>query len=113
VPLARAFQPQLILVSSGYDPQKGDPLGGLGFSETAFQWMAARLLTLAQETGAAGPLCFLEGGYVPHMVAASIVATLKGLAGDSPPFEPAVSDGERKDVLAALENVRPYWEVAL
>jgi acetoin utilization deacetylase AcuC-like enzyme len=113
VPLARAFKPQLILVSSGYDPQKGDPLGGLGFSEAAFQWMAARLLALAQEVGAAGPLCFLEGGYVPQMVAASIVATLRGLEGDSPPFAPAVSDGERRDVLAALENVKPYWEKVL
>jgi acetoin utilization deacetylase AcuC-like enzyme len=112
-PLARAFRPQLILVSSGYDPQKGDPLGGLGLSEAAFQWMAARLLALAQDVGAAGPLCFLEGGYVPHMVAASIVATLKGLGGESPPFERVISNGEREDVLAALENVKPYWEGVL
>ncbi len=112
-PLARAFKPQLILVSSGYDPQKGDPLGGLGLSEGAFQWMAARLLALAQEVGAAGPLCFLEGGYVPHMLAASIVATLRGLGGESPPFERVISDGERSDVLEALEAVKPYWEGVL
>ncbi len=28
-PLARAFKPQLVLVSAGYDAQKGDPLGDL------------------------------------------------------------------------------------
>ena len=49
----------------GYDPQTGDPLGDLRFSQTSFQWMAARLVQLAEEMGAAGPLCFLEGGYRP------------------------------------------------
>jgi acetoin utilization deacetylase AcuC-like enzyme len=113
VPLARAFKPQLLLVSAGYDPQTGDPLGGLRFSEAAFQWMAARLLALAQEVGAAGPLCFLEGGYVPHMLAASIVATLKGLGGETPPFERKASLDERADVLEALAAVKPYWQGVL
>ncbi len=112
-PLARAFRPQLVLVSAGYDPQKGDPLGDLRFSEAAFQWMAARLLALAREVGAAGPLCFLEGGYVPHMLAASIVATLKGLKGEVPPFEREISDDERADVLEALAVVKPYWQGVL
>ncbi len=113
VPLARAFRPQLLLVSAGYDPQKGDPLGDLRFSEEAFQWMAARLLALAQEVGAAGPLCFLEGGYVPQMLAASIVATLKGLGGETPPFERKVSEDERADVMEALAAVKPYWQGVL
>ncbi len=112
-PLTRAFRPQLILVSAGYDPQKGDPLGDLRYSEAAFQWMAARLLALAQDVGAAGPLCFLEGGYVPHMLAASIVATLRGLGGEAPPFERVISDDERADVLGTLEAVKPYWQGVL
>ncbi|MFH0917357.1 MAG: histone deacetylase [bacterium] len=112
-PVARAFKPQLVLVSAGYDPQEGDPLGDLRFSEASFQWMAARLLALTQEVGAAGPLCFLEGGYVPDMLAASIVATLKGLLGESPPFERVVSDTELGDVRDALEEVRPYWKGVL
>jgi acetoin utilization deacetylase AcuC-like enzyme len=75
--------------------------------------MAARLLGLAKEVGAAGPLCFLEGGYVPHMLAASIVATLRGLGGEIPPFERRISDGERTDVLEALEVAKPYWQGVL
>lgn len=112
-PLTRAFKPQLVLVSAGYDPQEGDPLGDLRFSRASFQWMAASLLALTQEVGGAGPLCFLEGGYVPDMLAASIVATLKGLLGESPPLERVVSDAERGDVGEALEEVRPYWKGAL
>ncbi len=111
-PLARAYQPQLILVSAGYDPQKGDPLGDLQFSQSAFQWMAARLVQMAEQAGAAGPICFLEGGYVPDMMAASIVATVRGLAGDMPEFSPAVTADERADVREALEEIKPYWKGA-
>lgn len=112
LPLARAFRPQLILVSAGYDAQKGDPLGDLTFSQTAYQWMSARLVQIAQEVGAAGPLCFLEGGYSPSLLAASVVATIRGLGGDLPAFAPAVSPDERADVREALEEVKPYWKDA-
>ncbi len=112
-PLARAFQPQLILVSAGYDSERGDPLGGLCFSRSSFQWMAAFLLDLGRDIGAPGPLCFLEGGYVPNMMAASAVATIKGLLGESPPFMPAISDDERADVRETLETLKPYWKGVL
>jgi len=111
-PLARAFRPQLLLVSAGYDPQSGDPLGDLRFSRASFQWMSARLAQFAEETGAAGPLCFLEGGYVPEMMADSVVATLIGLGGEAPAFEPTVGAAERADVRETLEEVRPYWKAA-
>ena len=112
LPLARAFRPQLVLVSAGYDPQEGDILGGLCFSQDAFQWMAARLADLCQEVGAAGPVCFLEGGYVPEMAAKSIVATIKGLQGEEPEFERVASAEERADVREALEEAKPYWKGA-
>jgi acetoin utilization deacetylase AcuC-like enzyme len=111
-PLARAFKPQLVLVSAGYDAQKGDPLGDLCFSQTAYQWMAARLVQIAEEVGAAGPVCFLEGGYSPSMLARSVVATVRGLGGDMPEFNPAVTADERADVREALEEVKPYWKGA-
>ncbi|MCX8033057.1 MAG: histone deacetylase [Thermoleophilia bacterium] len=109
VPLARAFGPQLVLVSAGYDTQRGDPLGGLTFSQEAFQWMAATLRDLCDELGAAGPLFFLEGGYVPEMMVASVVATLRGVLGEKPVFEPHVSPDEKADVREALEEIKPYW----
>jgi len=112
-PVAAAFRPELVLVSAGYDPQKGDLLGGLEFSKDAFQWMAAFLLDLSQQVGALGPLCFLEGGYVPEMMAHSIVATLKGLQGETPTFERTATADERADVREALEEAKPYWKGAL
>lgn len=112
-PLGRAFQPQLILVSAGYDAQAGDPLGGLRFSQAAYQWMAGRLSLLAEELGAAGPLCFLEGGYRPDLLAGSVVATLRGLGGELPQFEPVPSADEEADVRETLEELKPFWRSVL
>jgi len=109
VPLGRAFRPQLLLVSAGYDTQRGDPLGGLTFSQDAFQWMAATLRDLCDELDAPGPLFFLEGGYVPDMMAASVVATLRGTLGEKPVFEPPLSPDEKADVREAIEEIKPYW----
>lgn len=113
LPVARAFRPQLVLVSAGYDSQLGDPLGGLSFSEEAFQWMGACLSELSEEVGAVGPVCTLEGGYVPKMQAESIVSTLRGMQGEKPVFDRAASADEGADVREALEEARPYWKSAL
>jgi acetoin utilization deacetylase AcuC-like enzyme len=109
-PLARAFAPQLILVSAGYDSQEGDPLGDLRLSTTAFQWMAARLSRLADTMGAAGPVCFLEGGYEPGMMARSIVATIRGLQGELPEFSPHVGPLEQAAVNATIAAIRDDWQ---
>jgi acetoin utilization deacetylase AcuC-like enzyme len=109
LPVAKAFRPQLVLVSAGYDPQEGDILGGLCYSQDAFQWMAATLAELCLETGAAGPICFLEGGYVPDMAAKSIVATIKGLQGEKPDFQNVATADEKADIREALEEARPHW----
>ena len=113
LPLGRAFRPQLILVSAGYDGQEGDPLGDLRFSKSSFQWMAAQLRALSMEIGAAGPLCFLEGGYVPALAAESIEATLHGLSGESPGLERPISEDERADVAATIHELKPFWKGVL
>ena len=108
-PLARAFRPELILASSGYDAQAGDPLGGLAFSQSAFQWMAWELGRLAEAVGAAGPICFLEGGYDPERLGRSVVATVKGLTGEPVAFAPVAAPVEVGAVAAALRVQAPYW----
>ncbi len=113
LPLAEAFNPQLVLVSAGYDAEQGDPLGGLAFSRDAFQWMAGCLAEYCDESGAAGPICFLEGGYVPQMAAESIVATIRGMQGHKPDFAKSASAEERADIREALEEAKPFWRNVL
>ncbi len=110
-PVLREFEPGLILISSGFDSQRGDPLGGLRLSPDAFHWMALRLSRAAEELGAAGPVCFLEGGYEPDLLAGSIVRTMEGLAGREVNFSPEVSASDRAEVAPTMSGLRKYWSV--
>jgi acetoin utilization deacetylase AcuC-like enzyme len=83
VPLARAYQPQLVLLSAGYDAHREDPLASCEVSETGFATMARSMRRVADEVGA--PLGgVLEGGYAVEALARSVVATLEvlGAVGD-------------------------------
>ena len=70
VPAVRAFAPDLVLVSAGFDAHKEDPLGGLGLTDAAFREVGAACATLAPRVAAV-----LEGGYnlatLPRLVAAA------------------------------------------
>lgn len=81
LPKLRAFQPELVLVSAGYDCHRDDPLGSMRVDENGFSAMTGRVLDLAQ-TFADGRIVFvLEGGYDPPALARSVVRTIQTLDG--------------------------------
>ncbi|UWP95387.1 histone deacetylase family protein [Aliiroseovarius crassostreae] len=59
----RRYQPELILVSAGFDAHRADPLAGLNWSTDDFAWLARRICDLADETCAGRVVSSLEGGY--------------------------------------------------
>lgn len=113
LPIAREYKPQLILISAGFDGESGDPLGDLQYSEQVYQWMAAQLVELAKQCGAAPPVGFLEGGYSPKMMADALVSTLRGLLGEAPHFEVETSPAEQQDVGKTVDALYPYWRRVL
>jgi acetoin utilization deacetylase AcuC-like enzyme len=83
VPVARRFQPELILVSAGFDPHWADQLAMMRVTVTGFVQMAIILKELAAEL-CQGRLVFtLEGGYNLRVVASSIRAIFDMLLGNS------------------------------
>ena len=74
-------QPELVLVSAGYDCLSGDPLGGLMLEPSDLYAMTSRVMELATATADGRVAVVLEGGYVPARVGAGVVATLRALAG--------------------------------
>ena len=83
VPVARGFQPQLILVSAGFDAHWADQLAMMRVSIKGFAQMVMILKELAAEL-CRGRLVFtLEGGYNLQVVASSIKATHDVLLGNS------------------------------
>lgn len=78
VPAATAFEPQLVLVSAGFDAHLDDPLAGCRLESASFGRMARRVRELARTLGA--PLgAVLEGGYAPAALAESVEATMAAL----------------------------------
>lgn len=63
LPALSAFQPELILVSAGFDGHKADPLAALGLEEADFAWAAKRLREIALQQCKGMVVSTLEGGY--------------------------------------------------
>jgi acetoin utilization deacetylase AcuC-like enzyme len=76
LPAVRAFAPELILVSAGFDAHEADPLAELRLHTEDYATVARRLAALAGETGARGTAWCLEGGYDLAALPASVVAVL-------------------------------------
>ncbi len=108
-PLARAFAPQLLLISAGYDAHRDDPLADCRVSEEGYAAIARAVRAVAEEVGA--PLgCVLEGGYALEPLARSVAATARGL---SEPGEaagvPASTGAAAAAVGAAREHFGRWW----
>ena len=83
VPAARRFNPQLILVSTGYDGHWADPLAMMNLSVSGFALMAGTIKGLADELCGGRLALTLEGGYNLEALAASIKATFDVLLGNA------------------------------
>ncbi len=71
----RRFEPELLLVSCGFDAHVEDPLAGLRLSTEAFGELARRATQLAPRVAAV-----LEGGYNLRTLPALVEAALEGFA---------------------------------
>ncbi len=80
-PAIRAFQPELIMVSSGFDPSAFDPLGRMSVTSGGFKGIAERLLALADEVCGGRIVFSHEGGYSPVHVPFCGLAVLEALTG--------------------------------
>lgn len=81
-PVAWRFQPQLILVSAGYDAHWDDPLASLVLSVAGYTAIAQALKELAGELCDGRLVLTLEGGYHLDALAYSVLNTFAVLLGD-------------------------------
>ena len=74
------FRPNAILLSSGFDAHRRDPLGGMGVTEQAYGEITKRIVEAAQRHAAGRVLSLLEGGYDMEGLAASVDEHVRALA---------------------------------
>ena len=83
LPALRAFAPEALVISAGFDAWKNDPLGGMRVSEEGFAQWGRWLGQLAREACSARLVALLEGGYdvpsLPRLVEAFLGSVEAGV----------------------------------
>jgi acetoin utilization deacetylase AcuC-like enzyme len=105
IPLARSYEPQLVLLSAGFDAHARDPLANCEVSDEGFALMAGSARRLADELGC-GLGVVLEGGYDLDGLVGGLLAVLAVAGADEAPAAPELA----VDPLAA--DARERWGVA-
>ncbi|MGQ0534753.1 MAG: histone deacetylase family protein [Methanobacteriota archaeon] len=90
VPVCRAFAPDAILVSAGFDAHALDPLGGLLLVAPTYHETVRRLAAVTPNVA-----CVLEGGYSLEALERSVVAAAAALAGRPCPATEEARPGVR------------------
>lgn len=112
MPLATAFQPELVLISAGYDAHRDDPLGECAVTDAGFAEMTRSVVRTC--TALDVPLgCVLEGGYGLDALARGVATTMEVMA----EAEAGRMSGDRRSdqrephplTRQALERLRPFW----
>lgn len=84
VDLATKVQPQLVLISAGFDAHREDPIGSLELETEDFLRLTKTVLTVAQEYAGGRTVSLLEGGYNPQRLAECVEVHLNELLTDRP-----------------------------
>jgi acetoin utilization deacetylase AcuC-like enzyme len=100
LPIVQAYDPQLVLVSAGFDAGAGDPLAGMRVSAAGFSAIADLCVSSAGGSAKGRVLAVLEGGYSEGDLASGAAALVSRMLGtDSLPEE---SPKARSPTAAAL-----------
>lgn len=81
VPALRAFAPQLVMISAGFDAHARDPLAQLRLTTEDFAWATRELSAVADEHCQGRVVSVLEGGYDLPALTSSVAAHLRALMG--------------------------------
>jgi acetoin utilization deacetylase AcuC-like enzyme len=81
LPRIDAFQPDLIVISAGFDAHWRDPLANLQLTEADFSWATKRLMELADRHCQGRIVSLLEGGYDLEGLGKSAAAHVDALMG--------------------------------
>jgi acetoin utilization deacetylase AcuC-like enzyme len=80
MPAADRFQPDLVLISAGFDSRIDDPLGRFRLSDDDFAELTAIMLEIAGQHAGSRLVSVLEGGYNLSGLASGATAHVKALA---------------------------------
>src|SRR5471030_24501 len=82
LPRLRAFKPEILVISAGFDAHTRDPLANLNLVEADYTWVTKKLMEIADTSAQGRIVSLLEGGYdlqgLARSVAAHVTALMRG-----------------------------------
>jgi len=81
VPAASRFDPDIVLVSAGFDAHIDDPLAGMAVTTGGFGRMASIVSSIADQCCEGRLAITLEGGYDLRALSHSVLAVIEAMAG--------------------------------
>lgn len=110
MPIAYEFNPELVLVSAGFDAVIGDPIGHYHVTPEAYGYFTHWLSSLANGKII---LC-LEGGYNVNSISHAMAMCTKALLGDPLPMLHTTGKSPNASCLETIQNVcsvqSKYWK---
>jgi len=82
LPRFRAFQPDLIMISAGFDAHMADPLANMRLVSDDFHWATGEMCAIARDVCKHRVVSALEGGYDLAALAQSAAAHVRALMGN-------------------------------
>ena len=79
LPALAEHEPQMILISAGFDAHREDPLAGLQFVEADYVWVTQELVAVAQRHAQGRVVSLLEGGYALSALGRSATEHVRAL----------------------------------
>lgn len=80
LPAIKAYQPEMVFVSAGFDAHLQDEMSDLHFSDADYQWLTRKCLDVATTHAGGRLVSVLEGGYDLDSLARCTAAHIKQLA---------------------------------
>ena len=82
IPAFEHFQPEVILVSAGFDAHEDDDMSNINLSTSGYSWIMNRVMGLAERYAQGRLISILEGGYslsrLPELACNHLEILLKG-----------------------------------
>ncbi|CAG9324605.1 HDAC6 [Blepharisma stoltei] len=106
-PVAKEFDPDLVLIACGFDAMRNDPLGKMALSPEIYGYMTNKVMELAGGKVVAA----LEGGYNLKNLRAGSKAVVSALLGEevkSSGYDECC-DLAKQCVEASMKSVNEYW----
>ena len=111
-PIGRAFDPELVLVSAGFDIHRNDPLGGMGVTAGGFAELMDVCLAVASGAARGRVVAVLEGGYDLDGIAEASAAVVGRMLGRPFPAPDAAPRPGFDKVLEAYRTAHSkHWPV--